>query len=466
MPTPRQTSGASAVDPLRTPEAPRLLILLPGGQPHRLRVGPFVASFREAPLTGVTLAALVPADLGFCLTYVDGSVSPVPLDDAFDLVAISVITGMAPRAYALADHYRARGAKVVLGGVHVTLCPDEALRHADCVVTGFAERTWPRLLRDFRRGSLQSEYHDPDGCVEGVPPPRRDLQKRFGYIMPNTVFATRGCRNVCDFCAVPAARQRWQTRPVADIIADVRRLPGRRFAFNDVNLIDDREYAVELFTALAPLKKEWGGLATTRVAADAELLDLLARSGCRYLLLGFESVTRSSLCGMRKAFNAPENYRAVCDALHAHGIAVHGCFIFGLDTDTPDVFAQAVDAVNELRIDIPRYALYTPFPGTAAHARLKSEERLLHERWEFYDTQHVVIRPKAMSPLELDAGFATAWRQSYSLRSILHRTAGRRRHPAVLAGNLAYGLYARRLPRDPRRFPEAVLRGEGSPACM
>ena len=430
-----------------------VLILLPNGRVHKL-VLPFVnMSFREAPLTATMLAALTPQDLPFNITICDASVSRVPSDKHFDLVAISVITGTATEGYKWAEHFKKSGATVVIGGVHATLLPDEAARHADTIVTGYAERSWKQLCRDFINGALKPRYHDDTPELNHLPLPRRDLQKRFGYMIPNTVYATRGCRNTCDFCAVVGAKQGWHTRPVGEVIDEIRALRGSRFAFNDVSLCEDRDYALELCKALEPLRKKWGGLMTTRATDDDELMDALADAGCCYMLLGFESVNADALGGICKRFNAPEHYRAVCDALHGRGISIQGCFIFGLDHDTPSVFSDTVEIVNELRIDIPRYALYTPFPGTEAYRRLSGEGRLLDVNWSWYDTQHVVFRPQNMTTEELDSGFIRAWHETFSLSSIRHRLSPRRRQPYVpLAGNLAYRLYARKLKRDTHRF--------------
>lgn len=437
----------------------RLLILLPGGQPHLLAWGPVRMSFREAPLTAITLAALVPPELDIDTTVVDGSVSPIPLHEHFDMVAISLITGMALRGYELADHYRARGARVVLGGIHVSLLPDEARPHADTIVTGFAEQTWPRLLRDWAADRLQPEYrHTGPAVVAGLPPPRRDLQKRFGYAMPRTVNATRGCRQACDFCVAPAVPMGWSTRPVGEVIAEIKALRGGTFAFHDLNLADDADYAKELFAALRPLRKQWGALVSTKVAMDSELLDLMAASGCSYLLIGFESVSQTALRDMRKRFNAPGNYRSVIAALHDRHIVVQGCFIFGLDDDTPRVFADTVAAIDELRIDIPRFALYTPFPNTQAYQRLKAENRILHENWRYYDTQHVVIRPRQMTPAELDRGFIWAWRESFRAGIAAKRIRWHRNTRITAVGNLAYRLYGHRLNRDINRFPPEAWR--------
>ena len=432
----------------------RLLILLPGGQPHLLHLWNFRFSFREAPLTGTLLAALVPPELGLEVTYVDGSVSPIPLEERFDLVAISLITGMALKGYELADHFRARGAIVVLGGVHVSLLPEEARPHADSIVLGFAEKNWPQLLHDWCAGRLRSEYrHAGPAEVTGLPLPRRDLQQPYRYVMPRTLNATRGCRQACDFCVASAVPLGWSTRPVGDVVAEVRSLRGNTFVFHDLNLTDDANYAKELFAALRPLRKKWGGLVSTKVARDPELLDLMAESGCSYLLIGFESVSPSALRGMHKGFNAPNHYHEVVAALHSRHIVVQGCFIFGLDDDTPEVFHHTVAAIDELRIDIPRFALYTPFPNTHAYRRLQSENRILHENWRYYDTQHVVIRPMHMTPEELDRGFIWAWRESFKLGIAAKRIRFHKHTRISAIGNFAYRLYGHRLKHDADRFP-------------
>ena len=432
----------------------RLLILLPDGKIHKVSLPFLTMSFREAPLTGTMLAALTPSDLGFDIRLCDASVSKIPYDEKFDLVAVSIITGTAVEGYRLADHFRARGAKVVIGGVHATLLPDEAAAHADSVMTGFGEIAWPQMCRDFCAGALKPRYDGGSPDIAGIPWPRRDLQKRFGYAMPNTVFATRGCRNNCDFCAVVGAKFGWHTRPVAEVAAEIAALKGSRFAFNDVSLCEDREYALELCRALKPLKKKWGGLMTLKAASDEAMLDALAEAGCCFMLLGFESAHRNALVGIHKSFNTPDQYQRIVSNMHARGMMIQGCFIFGLDDDTTDVFDDTVKMIDELQIDIPRYALYTPFPSTTCHARVEGQDRLLGHNWAWFDTQHVVIRPKNMTPEELDAGFIHAWQETYSMRSIFRRLSPKRRQfPVALVGNLAYRLYRRELRHDAHRFP-------------
>ena len=436
----------------------KLLILLPDGKIHKIEFPFLTMSFREAPLTATMLAALTPAELGFDIRICDSNVSKVPYGERFDLVAISIITGTALDGYRLADHFRARGATVVIGGVHATLLPEESSQHADAVMTGFGEVVWPEMCRDFCSGVLKPRYDGGSPDLAGLPWPRRDLQKRFGYVMPQTVFATRGCKNTCDFCAVVGAKFGWHERPVAEVAAEIAALPGKRFVFNDVSLCENRDYAFRLCAALKPLGKKWGGLMTLKAAEDEAMLDALVESGCCYMLLGFESPHRNSLLGIRKGFNAPEDYKRVVDNMHARGLMIHGCFIFGLDDDTPDIFDDTVKMIDELQIDIPRYALYTPFPGTDCYRRMAAEGRLLpNANWSWYDTQHVVIRPKNMTPEELDAGFVRAWHQTYSMCSILNRLSPKRRQFVVsLVGNLCYRLYLPALRNDTHRFARSM----------
>ncbi len=433
---------------------------------HKLIVGAHVRSMREAPLSLTTLAALVP-DPDVEWKIVDGSVDPIPMDEPADLVGISVITGNARPAYRLADHYRRRGIAVVLGGVHVTILPGEAARHADAIVIGMAERTWPRLIDDFRHGRLARVYRDPAPpaeWLEGVPPPRRDLQRMSGYMMPNTVHATRGCRRVCDFCAVPAVWPHYLKRPVADVVRDIRATRGRYFCFNDVSLLDDVEYSKELLTALIPLRRKWGGLATVDVARQPELLDLLRRSGCVYLLLGFESVNQSNLLGIHKGFNKAEQYRTVMQTLHAYGISVQGCFVFGLDQDDTSVFASTVQQVLDLKVDIPRYSIYTPYPGTTLFKRLLAENRILSFNWDDYDTMHVVYQPALMTPRQLYDGFKWAYRETFRIPHVVRRVAGFRINSMVnFVGNLTYRIFVRRLYSEPRYATPYSIHDPGCP---
>jgi radical SAM superfamily enzyme YgiQ (UPF0313 family) len=431
----------------------RVVLISPKGPLYKHRTGIFRKSLRIAPLTLTTLAALVPEDLDVDIRLFDEGITDLPPDLEADLVGMTVITGSAPRSYELAAAFRARGIKVVLGGPHVTLQPEEAALHADCIVTGYAEETWPRLLRDFARGEMQARYSQaPDFSLAAPgnhPFPRRELLPKRMYRTRNTFEASRGCVHSCEFCVVPTA---WGRRPfhkpVGHIVDDIRRTGARHLVFYDLNLIADPGYAKELFAALVPLRISWFGLSTTFLNRDRELLELTARSGCMGLLVGFESVSKASLAAVKKGFNKPDDYPAFIRELHGLGIALMGTFVFGSDGDTKESFAEVVDFVQEHRIDLPRYSVMTPFPGTPLHARLAASGRILTRDWSLYDGQHVVFRPRHMTPEELQAGHEWAWRETYSLGRVAGRMARRMANwPLIFTANLGYRFYARNLSR-------------------
>jgi radical SAM superfamily enzyme YgiQ (UPF0313 family) len=397
-----------------------------------------------------TLAALVPPELDPRFTLVDEGIEDVEPDLDADVVGITVITGTAPRAYELATRFRARGIPVVLGGPHVTLVPDDAQPHADSVVVGYAEDTWPMLLRDLAAGRLRRRYvQQPGLSLAGRPFARRDLLPAKRFLTTNVFEATRGCVHNCDFCVVPAAwgRKPYQ-KPVEEVVADIRAHGARKLIFVDLNLIADREYATRLFEALVPLQVQWFGLSTVLLADDLPLLKLAARSGCRGLLLGFESIVAGNLRDASKVFNRPAQFKRVVDLLHDHGIAVYGCFVFGMDHDTPDVFLETARFAVEARIDLPRFAIVTPFPGTVLHERLEREGRILTRNWELYDGQHVVFQPAQMSVQQLQDGTERAWKHVYSLPSIIRRIRASPAPPWIaLSANLGYRHYAHNLQR-------------------
>ena len=299
----------------------------------------------------------------------------------------------------------------------------------------------------------------PSDCLEGVPLPRRDLIRKSGYMMPNSLHATRGCKRACDFCTVPVVWPRYFKRPVDDVIRDIRSIPSRYICFNDVNLVDDLDYAKELFSAMVPLGKKWGGLATVEIARHSDLLELMRKSGCIYLLLGFESINQTGLRDIQKNFNKAVDYKMVMSVLHEYGITVQGCFVFGLDEDGPSVFRETVDQVLDLRMDIPRYSLYTPYPGTPLFKRMLRANRILSFNWEDYDTMHVVIQPTQMSPQELYDGFKWAYRETFRFRNVVSRIAGLRLTSLVnFFGNLTYMVFVKRLYTESRfATPYSIL---------
>lgn len=429
----------------------RVALVSPKGPLYRHRGGIFGRSLRYMPLTLPTLAALIPEELEVQLTCVDEGIEEVDPDRLeADLVGMTVITGSATRAYELAARFRRRGVRVVLGGPHVTLVPEDAAPHADSVVVGYAEESWPRLLRDFAAGRMRARYdQSPDLDLASSPLPDRGVLPRKRYLTPHVFEATRGCVHNCDFCVVPSAWGRKPLqKPVEHIVRDMERMGTRKAIFIDLNLIADREYARRLFTALRPLGIQWYGLATTLLAEDLPLLDLAAESGCRGLLMGLESISPRNLRASRKGFNRPERFAHVVERLHERRIALQGCFVFGLDEDGPDVFHRTARFAVDTGIDLPRFAILTPFPGTPLYRRLESEGRILTRRWELYDGQHVVFRPARMSAKELEEGTEAAWKEAYGWKGIwsrLRRTAAPL-HIALLT-NLGYRHYARNLHR-------------------
>ena len=426
----------------------RIVLISPKGPLYRRRGGIFKQTLRYMPITFPTLAALIPEDIDAELICIDEGISDIDLNLEADLIGLTVITGTAMRAYELADHFRERGIPVVLGGPHVTLVPDDAQRHADSIVVGYAEDEWPRLLRDFVAGQLQQRYtQSPDLNLTGFPLPDRSVLPRWRYITSDVFEATRGCVHDCSFCVVPSAWGRKPLqKPVEEIVEDIRRQRARRAIFVDLNLIADKQYAARLFEALIPLRIQWYGLATTLLCDDLPLLDLVARSGCRGLLMGLESLSVQNLRNSHKQFNDPERYAQVVERLHARRIALQGCFVFGLDDDTPDVFLKTAKFAVDAKIDLPRFAIVTPFPGTGLYKQMENEGRILTKNWELYDGQHVVFQPAQMSVGELQHGNEMAWKHTYSWGNI-----GRRlRHTAApryvaMMTNFGYRYYAHRL---------------------
>lgn len=426
----------------------KIALISPKGPLYRSRGGIFGKSLRYQPLTLTTLAALAPAELAIEFSLFDEGTGDVPLDLDVDLIGMTVITGSAARAYELAAEYRRRGKPVVLGGPHVTLMPLEAMEHADAVCVGYAEESWPRLLRDFARGEMARRYDQgPDFKLANLPFPRRDLLDGRNYLTQAVFEATRSCAHDCDFCVAPTAwgRKPFQ-KPVDHVVEDIRRVGARKILFVDLNLISDRDYARDLFTALIPLKLRWFGLSTSLIGRDGELMELMARSGCAGLLIGFETVSRSGLGDIRKKFNDPAHYAGLVRDLHALGISIQGCFVFGNDHDTHATFDETADFVVETGIDLPRFAILTPFPGTPMHARLEREDRILTRDWSLYDAQHVVFRPANMTPAELQAGHERAWKRAYRWSAIARRLPHARARVALsLAANLGYRFYAHHL---------------------
>ncbi len=369
-----------------------------------------------------TLKALIPPELHADVRIVDEMVEDLDFQTTADLIGITAITGTANRAYRIADHFRARGSTVVLGGVHPTLRTEESREHADAVVRGYAERTWPALLRDFAAGRMRPIYEDAEPFDPSlIPRPDRSAIHRRDYIGWCTVEMSRGCSNACDFCISHRFHPNYICRPIDNVIGEIKQLRSKVIFFLDPNLIGDKEHAKAFFAEFAKLDKWWLGCASLDVVDDPELLGLIAKSGCRGLLMGFESVRQAALESSNKTKNIGRRYADVVDILHEHGILVQACFVFGFDSDDASIFEESADYIVNARFDLPQISIFTPFPGTPVFDRLDREGRIVTRNWSLYNGQNVVFRPQNMSPEELSQGADLVRKRAYSWRALSKR---------------------------------------------
>lgn len=406
---------------------------------HRLFNG---KTFRFSLLSLLSVAAESPADAEVRL--VDEQLDEIPWDADADLVGITCMTALAPRAYEIARHFRGRGIPVVLGGVHPTLCPEEAAQHADAVVVGEAEGIWPQVTADAVGGRLQKIYRNEQPPLAGLKRPPRHLLSAGKYATINAVQATRGCPHGCDFCAVAAFNRHTQRqRPVAEVIAEVKDLPNRCFIFVDDNLTADRDYAKQLFAAMRPLGKRWVTQSTLAIADDPDMVRLMADAGCVGIFAGLETFSEDNLGSVNKTCHRVQQYREAIQLLHRYGITVEAGIVFGFDGDGPDVFQRTLRMLDDLEVDLIQVSIFTPLPGTP-RAHLMAH-RVFDRDWADYDFHHVVFRPAGMSPRELQAGhdwvtdqFYKPWRIVRRLWRHLARPGAWSSLPYLAAVNAAY----------------------------
>lgn len=373
------------------------------------------------PLNLATLAALTPAEHEVVID--DGCIAPVEAQRSADLVAITAMTSQAPAAYDLADKYRARGIPVVLGGIHPSMCPEEALEHADAVVLGEADRIWPDLVQDFQNGRMQSTYHDPEAVdLAKIPLPRRDLLDPSGYVAFNSVQTTRGCPFNCNFCSVTTmSGVRYRFRPAENVVEEVRSLNGRTIYFVDDNIIGNPERAKDLFRALAPLQQRWASQVTINFAYDDELMRLAKESGCQGVFIGFETLSQSSVRDAGKGVNRPDKYLDGIARIHKAGIKVWGSFIFGFDNDDLETFRETLDFIERSKMEFAQFSLMTPLPGTALFRQFEEEDRILHRDWRLFDLGAVVFKHPTFSAKRLHFEKNHAYRRFYSIPSMIKR---------------------------------------------
>ena len=398
-----------------------------------------------APLCLMSLAAYTPD--GIDVRIIDENVERLDFEQGADLVGITTMTATAPRAYEIADRYRALGSKVVLGGIHASMLPEEALEHADSVVVGEAESIWPEVVADAGRGRLEPVYRQESFIEFKRPlPPRRDMIDPGRYWTANCIQTSRGCPHDCNFCSVTAFNgRRVRERELDNVLAEVESLPRgkithrKAIAFVDDNIAANRRRAKELFRALIPMKVIWGSQASITFADDEELVELAARSGCRFLFIGLETMSPRSLGEMGKRQNKVERYEDALRLLKKHGIQVMGAFIFGFDSDDESVFSETLDFAMRNKIQVAQFANLTPYPGTRLYHRLRDEGRLEENFW--FDTSwddRVVFGPKQMSAERLYRGTHQVHLDFYSYRSIIKRASLRKHWSVWFAFNLLY----------------------------
>lgn len=384
--------------------------------------------FRMAPLSLPLLASLTPED--FELKIIDENIEKISYEET-DAVGISVMTPLANRAYKIADNYRRKDVKVILGGIHPSILPNEAVKHADSVIIGEVEGIWSNVMDDLRKNNLKKIYKvesRPD--ILNLPFLRRNLLKKEKYFFSNLVQTSRGCPFGCDFCSVSKFNGRKvRHRSIESVIEEIKEIRNTKLLkkiilFADDNIVGDFSYAEELFKKLTSLNIEWGSQCSLKIAKNENLLKLAAESGCKALFIGFESLNQTALNEVHKSYNTRE-YKELIKKIHDYGIMIEGAFIFGFDSDKKDVFNKTVDFCYENDLEFAQFTILTPFPDTELFNRLQEEKRILTYNWNLYDAAHVVFKPRNMSPEELRNGLMTSYENFYSTKSILKRTFSR-----------------------------------------
>jgi radical SAM superfamily enzyme YgiQ (UPF0313 family) len=404
----------------------KILLVLPAAE--HLRV---TAQTRKVPKRNMLRFSVMPLTVVAALTpqehdvvICDENVQAIDLDADVDVVGVTFMTALAPRAYEIADGFHARGKTVVAGGFHPTFLPDEAARHFDAVVSGDAEGLWPRVLSDIEDGQLKRHYRaDSLPDLAAAPTPRRDLTARTArhYATTNAVQTGRGCGHRCRYCSITAFhRGHHRSRPLDKVMEEVRGVP-RNFMFVDDNIIADRDYARALFTEMIPLKKRWVSQCSIEIADDPDLLRLARRAGCHGLFIGIETTNARNLAAVEKGFNDSRGYMNRIGAIRRSGIGVVAGMIVGMDNDDPGVFERTLSFLQKARIDALQLNIMTPLPGTPLFGDFERDGRITDHDWSHYDFRHCVFEPSRMTAADLQDGADWLYRQYYRLDRIVLR---------------------------------------------
>jgi radical SAM superfamily enzyme YgiQ (UPF0313 family) len=425
----------------------KILLVSPERERKKEEAFLFKLSFLNLPY----IAAVTPP--GVEVKIVDEAFDQINFEEKVDLVGITAQTPVAPRAYQIADEFKRRGIPVVMGGVHASMLPQEALQHVDAVVVGEGEAVWPGLIEDLRKGQMRRVYEGSDFFkASDLPFPRRDLLNQKFYFPLKLLETTRGCPHHCDFCGVSKFFGfRYRNRPIGEIERELKTLfhegpvmnpllknilslfskdlpyflKRRLLYIIDSNVAGDRRFCLELLSLLKEFDLLWYGHAPVSIAFDQPLLEGFAQSGCIAINLGFESFSEKNLKAMGKGFNQPSRYAEAVNRIHDQGVGIMGTFIVGLDDDDPGVFQRIIDFSVGSKLDWALTFIMAPYPGTDSFLRLEKEGRILSRNWEKYDSLHVVYQPLGMSVAELEKGMKKAWKEVFSTSSIYNRVLKR-----------------------------------------
>ncbi len=377
------------------------------------------------------LEGLTPPE--YDVKIIEEETTDINLEEECNLVGISCMTANAPRAYELCQEFKKRGKTVILGGVHPTILPDEALQHADSVVVGEAEGVWETLLKDFQNNNLKRKYYNPTPDLSKYVPKdfSKIITKRLVNLIP--IMTSRGCPYNCDFCCVTNLfGKKIRHIPIENVVRDIQESGAKSFIFLDDNIIGHPKYAKALFKAIKPLNIIWVGQASiSLLASDNELMQLAAESGCKILFFGIESVSEEQLQSMRKAFNEIEHLERAIKKIKKLGILIHASMVFGFDNDTKEVFKDTVRFLIKNKVSTVSFNVLTPYPGTKIYEELNKEHRLTTTNWKYYDHNTVVFKPKNMTAYELQIGKINTRKKFYSISSIMKRLLGNLYNPVI-----------------------------------
>lgn len=373
------------------------------------------------------------------------NIQEISFDDRPDVVGISVTLDVLPRAIEIARRFRQKGCKVVAGGIHITTASETIPENAfDVLCIGQAEGTWPEIMRDMERGTLQKIYRCRPLMPEELVSPAYDMLTTAPYLYCNIVHTSRGCPYRCDYCYNSSCAHQYINRRIEDVLADIRALKTRHILFIDDNFTGNPAWTREFLRAIRPMKLKWSAAASINVANDSDLLDLMRECGCTSLFIGFESVNPDAIRGVHKKQNTLIQYEQAVREIHRRGIMINGSFVFGLDGDTQATFRATLDWIVKNKIETVTSHILTPYPGTVLHRRMTDDHRITCEDLSKYNTAHVVFQPKGMSADELYDGYLWIYRKVYSFANILRRTPlDRQRITAYLLFNFLYRKYGK-----------------------